>query len=94
MFTFMMVSFAGITVYMLAAAGFITAKGIINVKNAVEAGGKTFTVADIFANAIFRSVPPSRSALAARIELNRVQKYRAVPFGYVWIVLDLEYHLL
>lgn len=61
MFTFMMVSFAGITVYMLAAAGFITAKGIINVKNAVEAGGKTFTVADIFANAIFRSVPPSRS---------------------------------
>lgn len=77
MFTFMMVSFALITVYMLvsllclsaaalqailrldpmqAAAGFITAKGIINVKAAIEADGGKFTINDVFANAIFRCV--------------------------------------
>lgn len=51
----MMVSFAVITVYMLFAAGFITAKGIINVKLAIEADGRVFSVNDVFANAIFRS---------------------------------------
>lgn len=76
MFTWMMISFAIITVYMLVrpycttirrfetlilrrvqfAAGFITAKGIINIKNAVEASGGQFTTADVFSNSIFRFV--------------------------------------
>ena len=74
MFTWMMISFAIITVYMLVrpsllnrvelslmsdvqfAAGFITAKGIINIKNAVESSGGQFTTADVFSNSIFRFV--------------------------------------
>ena len=59
MYTVIMVSFALITVYMLAAAGLITYKGIINVKTAIEAGGGSFNVGDVFANSIFRRVGSS-----------------------------------
>ena len=45
------VSFALITAYMLAAAIIITVKGIQNAR--AEEGG-TFTLSDIFSNAIFR----------------------------------------
>ncbi|ORY77216.1 glycosyltransferase family 2 protein [Leucosporidium creatinivorum] len=47
------ISFALITVYMLAAAIIITVKGIQNAK--AESGG-SFSLSDIFANSIFRNI--------------------------------------
>ena len=56
-YAFIMCSFAAITAYMLFAAGFITAKGIINAKDAIEADGTgAFTLSDVFSNATFRNI--------------------------------------
>ncbi|KAI5479453.1 chitin synthase, glycosyltransferase family 2 protein [Pseudohyphozyma bogoriensis] len=56
MYMIIMVSFAIITAYMLFAAGFITYKAIVNVKNAIEEDGGSFSASDIFANSIFRNI--------------------------------------
>jgi len=56
-YAFIMCSFAFITAYMLFAAGFITAKGIINARDAIEADGTSeFTLSDVFSNATFRNI--------------------------------------
>ncbi|KAK9900585.1 glycosyltransferase family 2 protein [Cystobasidium minutum MCA 4210] len=62
MYTFAMVMFAIITAYMIFAAFFITVKGIINAKNAIEADGGTLSIGDIFTNPIFRSIVVSLMA--------------------------------
>ncbi|KEI37244.1 glycosyltransferase family 2 protein [Mixia osmundae IAM 14324] len=56
LYTLAAVSFGLITIYMAFAAVFISVKGIINVKNSIEADGGHFSVDDIFGNKIFRSI--------------------------------------
>ncbi|KAI9621257.1 hypothetical protein KEM48_007796 [Puccinia striiformis f. sp. tritici PST-130] len=56
MFTIALVVFALITLYMTFAGVFIAVKGIMNAEAAIVANGGHFTVADIFANKIFRNI--------------------------------------
>nr|ABB70407.1 hypothetical class II chitin synthase [Puccinia graminis f. sp. tritici] len=56
MFTLALVVFAFITLYMTFAGVFIAVKGILNAEAAIVASGGHFTVADIFANRIFRNI--------------------------------------
>ncbi|SCV73964.1 BQ2448_6394 [Microbotryum intermedium] len=55
-YTTIAVSFALITVYMLVAAILITVKGVTNAKDQITSSGGTFTLSDIFTNAIFRNI--------------------------------------
>ena len=55
-YTFAVVFYALITVYMTFAAIFLAVKGIINVENAVAADGGKIDAGVVFGNAIFRSI--------------------------------------